>query len=110
MTYEEMKQKLDHYNWDDGFDFPEHILTDSNCDLALALEIFYLADGYAYLIDMEQNNRGPEKWLCFVKKLYADIEKGVYDESDHPFEIPMSKVQCYHLRKKNIPEVFLTCL
>lgn len=110
MTYEEMQKQLDSYNWNDGFNFPTQIVSDSNCDLALALEVFYLADGYAYLIDMEQNNCKLEKWLCFVKKLYANIEKGVYTKSNHKYEIPLSKVQCYHLRKKNIPEVFLTSI
>ncbi len=107
MTYEEMKQQLDKYNWDDGFDIPKQILTDPNCDLALALDVFYLADGYAYLMGMEKNNDRSKKWICFVEKLYADINNGVYAKTNHNFEIPLSKVQCYHLRKKSIPDVFL---
>lgn len=110
MTYEEMKQQLDDYNWDDGFDFPKQILANPNCDLALALEVFYLADGYEYLIDMKRDDWKLEKWLCFVEKLYADIKKGVYMKGNHSFENPLSKVQCYHLRKKNVPEVFLTSI
>ena len=38
-------------NWDDGFEIPKQILAAPSCDLALALEIFYLSDGYAFLDD-----------------------------------------------------------
>lgn len=69
MTYEKMKQQLDDYNWDDGFEFPEQILSSSNCDLALALEILYLADGYSYLVSMEKNVCSLDKWLSFIKTL-----------------------------------------
>ena len=40
MKYEKMKENLDEYNWDDGLDFPRKVVSDSNCDLALALEVF----------------------------------------------------------------------
>ena len=49
MAYADLKNKLDEYNWDDGFEVPRTILADPDCDLALALEIFYLAGGYEYL-------------------------------------------------------------
>ena len=51
MPYNDLKKTLKEYNWDDGFEIPEKILRSENCDLALALEIFYLADGFAYLDD-----------------------------------------------------------
>ncbi len=46
MAYNDLKELLNQYNWDDGFEIPKEILKNRNCDLALALEIFYLADGY----------------------------------------------------------------
>ena len=49
MPYTDLKKKLDEYNWDDGFEVPRTILADPDCNLALALEIFYLAGGYEYL-------------------------------------------------------------
>ena len=39
MAYVDLKNKLDEYNWDDGFEIPRTILADPDCDLALALEI-----------------------------------------------------------------------
>lgn len=58
MAYVDLKNKLDEYNWDDGFEVPRTILADPDCDLALALEIFYLAGGYEYLENQ------PEELSC----------------------------------------------
>lgn len=51
---DKMRQILNDYNWDDGFDLPKELLENHDCDLALALEIFFLADGYSYLIDNQR--------------------------------------------------------
>ncbi|WFR59315.1 DUF4274 domain-containing protein [Anaerocolumna sp. AGMB13025] len=107
MTYEQMKNMLDNYNWDDGFKLPKRIISDANCDLAMALEIFYLADGYGYFQTFSHNTGGTKVWFCFIGKLCYDIENGKYIKSEHHYTIPLSKVQRYQLRKKNIPEVYL---
>lgn len=107
MQYEEMKEKLDEYNWDDGFGFPKKIVVDSNCDLALALEVFYLADGDGFLYDYPDEPEGNATWKKFVKKLMQDILTGKYSVTDRHFEIPLSKVQRYKLSKLNVPEIFL---
>lgn len=49
MVHNDLRSKLNEYNWDDGFEIPKEILAAPGCDLALALEIFYLSDGYAFL-------------------------------------------------------------
>ncbi len=49
MPYNDLEKILNEYNWDDGFAIPKKILSNPHCDLALALKIFYLADGFAYL-------------------------------------------------------------
>lgn len=107
MQYEEMREKLDEYNWDDGFDFPKKIVTDSNCDLALALEVFYLADGDSFLQDYPDEPEGNAIWKKFVKKLMQDILDGKYSLTENHFEIPLSKVQRYKSGKLGVPEVFL---
>lgn len=106
MRYEEMKKTLAEYNWDDGFETPKQLLDDSNCDLALALEIFYLADGYAYL-DNPVANPKLEKWSVFIAKLYNDILNEKYIATESTFKIPLSKVDKYKFRRKQVPEVFL---
>ena len=39
------------YNWDDGFEIPQKILSNKECELSTALVLFYSADGYSYLLD-----------------------------------------------------------
>lgn len=51
-----------------GFEIPKEILADPRCDLALALEIFYLSDGYAYLEDLEKTTDLKE-WNSFITAL-----------------------------------------
>ena len=42
---EELFVLLDNYNWDNGFEVPEAIITHTNCTLSVALLAFYRADG-----------------------------------------------------------------
>ena len=109
MKYNELKKLLERYNLDGGFNVPLQILNDPECDLALALEIFYYADGYAYL-ENRFFNSNLEKWSLFVTNLYNDILNGKYQKTDKAFKIPLTKVQKYKLNKKQIPEIFLTDL
>jgi len=109
MAYNDLKELLNQYNWDDGFEIPKEILKNRNCDLALALEIFYLADGYACL-DGSADASGAEEWKQFVQALYQDIVSGKYPKTGHPYEIPLNKVQKHKFRKKSVPEVFLSDL
>ena len=106
MEYVELKQKIEYYNGDDGFELLYEILDDSNCDLALALEIFFLADGYVYL-ENSVPNPNLKEWCSFVENLYYNILKGKYIKTQSAFEIPLNKVQKYKLSKKNVPAVFL---
>ena len=85
MTYEEMKQQLDAYNWDDGFDLPGRIISDENCDLALALQIFYLGDGFTYFQTYAHNIGGNKEWFCFIDYLYQEIKNGNYQKTGHHY-------------------------
>ncbi|MNV74010.1 hypothetical protein D3C71_1671930 [compost metagenome] len=113
--YKEYCRQLDRYNWDDGFEFPQSLLSDSGCDLALALKIFYLADGYGYLQRFigEEPSGSPE-WLAFMDALYARLVENQFPAAEsrypgrkHPYQIPLSKVQRFRLRKANVPDVFI---
>lgn len=109
MAYDDLKNKLNEYNWDNGFAIPKEILADADCDLALALEIFYLAGGYKYLENLTKTTVF-QKWNRFITVLYDDILNNRYPKTDTLFEIPLSKVQKYKLRKMGISEIFLTDL
>lgn len=101
-----LRQLLNEYNWDDGFDLAKEMLENPDCDLALALEIFYLADGYSYLIDKSRST-SLKAWKLFVEKLYNDILEGKYIQTASTFENPLTKVQRYKLKKQQIPDIFL---
>ncbi len=106
MSYNDLKKILNEYNWDDGFEIPKKILSNQDCDLALALEIFYLADGFAYLEGFVKESK-LEEWEQFIDTLYKDILSGKYSKTSSHYEIPLTKVQKYKFRKKSVPEIFL---
>lgn len=105
--YEVLKQQLFDYNWDDGFGFLQNLLNDDECDLALALDIFYLADGYGYIQNYPNVDYGTEDWLNFIETLMKDIVEGRYKKTDNHYEIPLTKVQKYKLKKLGVPEVLI---
>lgn len=110
MAYTDLKNILDNYNWDDGFEVLKEILADPDCDLALALEVFYLADGYRYLLEKSANTTGLQLWDRFITPLYDDILNNKFPQTDAAFEIPLNQVQKYKLLKMGISEIFLTDL
>lgn len=86
------------YNWDNGFEIPELILNHDKCDLSLALLVFYGADGFSYLSDKSYNgNKLP--WHSFIQKIYVSILDGKYKIGEIAFEVPLSKVQIFKLKK-----------
>ena len=105
----ELRKLLSEYNWDDGFDLPNELLANPDCDLALALEIFFLADGYAYLTD-RSCNASLQEWRLFIEKLYADISDGKYIQTESAFVNPLTRVQKHKLKNQQIPDIFLTDL
>jgi len=107
MSYEQLKQQLDDYNWDNGFEIPSQIISNPGCDLSLALEVFYLTDGYSFLMKISNEEKRNNEWYTFIENLYQDINDGKYLKSNHRFKIPLTKVQCFKLRKNNISNLFL---
>ena len=106
--YEELKQQLFDYNWDDGFSFPQNLLNNDECDLALALDIFYLADGYGYIQNYPNVDYGTEDWLNFIETLMKDIIEDRYKKTDNNYEIPLTKVQKYKLNKLGVPKILIS--
>ncbi len=92
------------YNWDDGFHSPQMVIDNSNCELATAINTFYLADGYSYFLN--KINDGTE-WFQFVSGLYERILKGNFSKGNLSYKVPLTKTQIYKIRKNNVPEVFL---
>ncbi|KAF1710663.1 hypothetical protein CSC70_08420 [Pseudoxanthomonas kalamensis DSM 18571] len=106
----ELRQLALDHNWDDGFAIPRLIADHPNCDLAVALELFWLADAdTVYLGEARESPRNAQ-WRQFSKELADRIIGGHYSTGMVPFEPPLTAVQIYNLRKKGLPEIFLTSL
>lgn len=86
------------YNWDNGFEIPQVILDNAQCDLSIALLLFYRADGARYLFD-KSCTESLSQWSSFIKGMYNSILDGKYREGRIEFKIPLSKVQLFKLRK-----------
>ncbi|MCF0260819.1 MAG: DUF4274 domain-containing protein [Erysipelotrichaceae bacterium] len=97
------------YNWSDGFKVPAAIAKNPNCSLSTALRLFYDGDGYAYLIDKNDEEALPA-WKRFIKSLYKNILAGKYPAAPIAFEPQLTKVQAFKLKKFLSPkeQIFLT--
>ena len=104
-----LREIIREYNWDDGFLLPQSVRNAPACDLALALEIFYLADGYSFLSQNMEGGALPE-WDAFIRPLYEEILQGKYPETGAAFSVPLNRAARDRSRKSGVPEVFLTDL
>ncbi|WP_310603980.1 DUF4274 domain-containing protein [Anaerosporobacter sp.] len=84
------------YNWDDGLNIPQMIVENGKIELSTAMLIFYMADGYSYLIDREESHNPLRKnWEIFIKDLYQNILQGKFTKGEIGYKVPLSKVQKY---------------
>ena len=80
MSYSDLEKLLDEYNWDDGFEIATEILDNPYCDLALALKVIYLADGFAYLDGFAEKSELNEwKQFLFITIFWATSIKKAAD-------------------------------
>ena len=106
---EALHQVLEDYNWDDGLALLAQMARSSGCDLALALELFYLADGAAWLDALREGRPpdGPEDWRALLSTLYDGISSGRYLRSGRPYALPLNRTQRVRYAKAGVPPVFL---
>jgi len=99
------------YNWDNGFEIPDKVLSKPCCELSTALLIFYQAEGIRYLMDKEEVRKSSlMTWAAFLENLYERIMRGEFSRGEIMFKV--SKVQLYRLKKVLRPneEVFITAI
>lgn len=96
------------YNWCDGFDVPQYIINNKNCDLGTALMIFELAEGYILFFDNLEDDDN-DVWFKFVTELKTNIENGTYSNKAIQYIPELSRADKYKLKKSfpDIPDVFL---
>ena len=105
----ELDKKLDHYNWENGLDFPNQVVNHPNCELGTALKAFYLAGGELYLRHITEESGLPDGWLEFMGSLYDRVVSGLYTGRFVGFTVPLSKTKRYLLLKAfpDTPDVFI---
>lgn len=92
---------LDNYNWDNGFEVPEAIITHTNCTLSVALLAFYRADGLRYLFEGEDAFANPlsKSWKTFIKEIYDKILKEHYPIGNISYDSEITNIQKFKLKK-----------
>ncbi|WP_225749984.1 DUF4274 domain-containing protein [Streptococcus sp. Marseille-Q4154] len=92
---------LDNYNWDNGFEVPEAIITHTNCTLSVALLAFYRADGLRYLFEGEDAFANPllKSWKTFIKEIYDKILKEHYPIGNISYDPEITNIQKFKLKK-----------
>ena len=100
-TEEELFVLLDNYNWDNGFEVPEAIITHTNCTLSVALLAFYRADGLRYLFEGEDAiaNSLSKSWETFIKEIYDKILKEHYPIGNISYYPEITNIQKFKLKK-----------
>ena len=95
---EELAVYINNYNWDEGFEVPEAVLSNENCTKSVALRVFELADGMTYL-ESKSDCTGLEDWTEFISKLYHRIITGDFKKGEVAFKPDLTKLQLYKLKK-----------
>lgn len=92
---------LDNYNWDNGFEVPEAIITHPKCTLSIALLAFYRADGIRYLVEGEDAFANPlsKSWETFIKKVYDNLLKERYPSGSISYQPEITNIQKFKLKK-----------
>lgn len=99
------------YNWNNGFDVPEALLENENCDLGTGLLMFHYADGYRMLENPEEvSNSTLKEWKDFLFKLYNKLIDLEFKSQNIVFNPELTKIQIYKLRKNNpnVPDILIS--
>jgi hypothetical protein len=97
------------YNWDDGFSVPRAIADHPLCDLAVALELFWLADAVEVLLGRHGASKDAD-WISFCQTLTARLLEGHYRPGSASFVPEFSRVELYQFRQQGVPEILLSAV
>ncbi|HDR7965904.1 DUF4274 domain-containing protein [Bacillus pacificus] len=90
------------HNWNSGFDIPNAILENKDCDLGTGLLMFHYADGYRLLESPEKVSNSPlQEWKVFILKLQNKIMNLEFKTQNISFSPELTKIQIFKLKKRN---------
>lgn len=95
------------YNWNDGFAFPQAIADHPNCDLAVALELFWVADAISVYLGQASEKARNAEWRSFCGLLTQRLLGGHYVQGSTLYQSPLTKTQLYKYRKIGVPGLLL---
>lgn len=110
MDGKQLRELIKSYDWDseESYEAPARMIHNSECELALALDIFYRADGVRYFGLRARSKRGKESWMKFMDDLYEMILSGRIREGKMRYTVSLSKGKKFQLYKEDdVPEIFL---
>lgn len=93
------------YNWDNGFDIPNAIIENPNCDISTALTLLFIGDNAEYLLYGTSYGRRVEfneynqKWLYFLTNLANKLMSGEFKSNGIAFKNPLSNGDKYRISK-----------
>lgn len=95
------------YNWDDGFGIPTAIAEHPECDLGVALELFWLAEAIGWYTGEHEQDEYSREWIAFCQMLTDGILKGRYPKGATGFTFPLNVVRLHELRKQGVPDILV---
>lgn len=99
------------YNWNNGFEVPNAILDNNNCDFGTGLLMFFYADGLRLLQNLDDvSNSSNEQWKNFLFKLYYKLLNNEFNSQSISYTPELTKIQVFKLEKNNpeISDIFIT--
>lgn len=105
----ELDEFIQIYNWDDGLEVPFFIMQHKNCELGIALKMFYLSEGLGFF-EEDFYDYFNEDWVAFVEILYNKIINGEFKKGGIiKFKVPLDETTKKNLKDmRNIPNVLVT--
>jgi hypothetical protein len=109
LSAEGLMKLLGAYNWNDGYDIPKAIALHPAADLAVALNLFWLASADEWYGNPEPPE---EDWALegfdFCRLITERILAGCYAVGSASYDPGFNRVALYHFRRSDFPEVFYT--
>ena len=107
-TVDELKDAAQEYNWDDGFAIPISIANHRQCDLSVALSLFWLSEAIVWFTGEVKANEYNQPWASFCSLITNRILNGYYKVGSGGFTCPLTKVQVFKYQKQGVPPVLLS--
>jgi hypothetical protein len=104
---EELQYLANYYNWDDGFALPTAIASHPKCDLGVALNLFWLAEGICLLTKEVEPDEYNRDWVAFCQLVSGRILEGYYQRGQTSYQPPTGVARIYSYRKQGVPEILL---